>query len=180
MYPCIDDVPLATVPYSCAVVHSNLLDSHPQIPKRLSRILHYQSTPMPTVLKVLDAMINILSRTSELYNVTPPLPSRPKNPYYEEFVQHGTLNRIKAMKNEYPGVTTLQDRLELYTQTANSCAMQQPSYTLVSGSAESFGLPTRKVLTTGANVRRVVRGTEDGDVRWVEDAVGKLCILEGS
>ncbi|CAO3667698.1 unnamed protein product [Umbelopsis vinacea] len=158
----------------------NLLDTHPQIPNRLSRILQYQSTPMPAILKVLDAMINILSRTSELFNVTPPLPSRPKNPYYEEFVQHGTLNRIKSMRSEYPGVNSLQERLELYTTAANNCALQQPSYTLVSGSAEAFGLPKRKVLTTGANVRRVVRGTEDGDVRWVEDAVGKLCILEGS
>jgi hypothetical protein len=161
-------------------VYSNLLDTHPQIPNRLSRILQYQSTPMPAILKVLDAMINILSRTSELFNVTPPLPSRPKNPYYEEFVQHGTLNRIKSMRSEYPGVNSLQERLELYTTAANNCALQQPSYTLVSGSAEAFGLPNRKVLTTGANVRRVVRGTEDGDVRWVEDAVGKLCILEGS
>lgn len=161
-------------------IYSNLLDTHPQIPNRLSRIVQYQSTPMPAILKVLDAMINILSRTSELFNVTPPLPSRPKNPYYEEFVQHGTLNRIKSMRSEYPGVNSLQERLELYTTAANNCALQQPSYTLVSGSAEAFGLPNRKVLTTGANVRRVVRGTEDGDVRWVEDAVGKLCILEGS
>ncbi|CAM0138670.1 unnamed protein product [Umbelopsis sp. WA50703] len=157
-----------------------MLDAHPQIPNRLSRILQYQRAPMPTLLKVLDAMINILSRTSELYNVTPPLANRPTNPYYEEFVQHGIMNRIKSMKQEFPGVHALQERLELYSSAANNCANNIPSYTLVSGSADAFGLPSRKVLTTGANTRRVVRGTEDGDVRWVEDAVGKLCILEGN
>jgi hypothetical protein len=159
---------------------SNMLDAYPQIPKRLSRILLYQSTPMPTTLKVLDAMINILSRTSELFNVNPPLSSPPKNPYYDEFVQLGITRRIQSMKAEYPGVNSLQERLDLYITAANNCNSQHLSNTLVSGSAEAFGLPTRKVLTTGANVRRVVRGTEDGDVRWVEDAVGKLCILESS
>ncbi|KAH8551855.1 armadillo-type protein [Umbelopsis sp. PMI_123] len=158
----------------------NMLDAYPQIPKRLSRILLYQSTPMPTTLKVLDAMINILSRTSELFNVNPPLSSPPKNPYYDEFVQLGITRRIQSMKAEYPGVNSLQERLDLYITAANNCNSQHLSNTLVSGSAEAFGLPTRKVLTTGANVRRVVRGTEDGDVRWVEDAVGKLCILESS
>lgn len=145
--------------YDC---HSRaLLESYRQLPTDLMNLLCYDhcNIPVNTITKTIDAMIDLVKRTNNLFTEN-------NNPITQQWMECGLGHQLASLKQLHSGrhafVESCWELNDLVYQRSNNVAAM-------------FGLSGR-FTTTGANKRRVLHGLEDGDVRLIENAVGKLTI----
>ncbi|CDH49898.1 importin subunit alpha-1-like [Lichtheimia corymbifera JMRC:FSU:9682] len=138
-----------------------LLESYRQLPTDLMSILYYDHDriPLNTITKTIDAMIDLVKRTNNLFN-------EDINPITQHWIECDIGNQLASLQQTHSGrqafVESCLELNDLVYQCSNNVAAM-------------FGLANR-LTTTGANKRRVLHGLEDGDVRLIENAVGKLTI----
>ncbi|KAI9314337.1 armadillo-type protein [Dichotomocladium elegans] len=139
-----------------------LLEAYDELPDDLFYLLchNHESSPVSTCVKLIDAMLDLARRTNQLYTDTN------DNPITAQWADRGIGNYLERMARQFQGRSSIVERCEELSWLV---------YEKSSNVAAAFGLPSR-YLTTGANKRRVLHGFEDGDVRLIENAVGKLSI----
>lgn len=145
----------------CSNLSRALLESYRQLPTDLMSILYYDHDriPLNTITKTIDAMIDLVKRTNNLFN-------EDINPITQHWIECDIGNQLASLQQTHSGrqafVESCLELNDLVYQRSNNVAAM-------------FGLANR-LTTTGANKRRVLHGLEDGDVRLIENAVGKLTI----
>jgi hypothetical protein len=125
-------------------------------------------------LKVVDVLIRIVSRTSKIAELTPPVQPIPRNPYAEEMMREGVIPALTFLCRDLQSAE-LNEQVEiLHTSIMESSPQPQQRNNV--GLASAFGLSRHEIHLPGPNVRRIVHGYEDGDVRLIEDAINSITL----
>jgi hypothetical protein len=100
-----------------------------------------------------------------------------KNPVVDSIISDGIklaslkcLNECSELRTDCQKLHNLLEASNLDVGQTNIISNQEGNV------ANEFGLPSTLEIKAKSNKRRVIRGLEDGDVRLLENAVGKLCI----
>lgn len=151
-----------------------LLRSYSKLIRLLSALLYYPVLPLPICLKVVDVLIRIVNRTSKIAELTPPVQPIPRNPYAEEMMREGVIPALTFLCRDVQS-PELSEQVEiLHTSIMESSPQPQQRNTV--GLASAFGLSRHEIHLPGPNVRRIVHGYEDGDVRLIEDAINSITL----
>ncbi|KAF7726022.1 Importin alpha subunit (Karyopherin alpha subunit) (Serine-rich RNA polymerase I suppressor protein) [Apophysomyces ossiformis] len=149
-----------------------LLSDYPTLPKLLSGLLYYIHVPHNVCIKAIDLIINLIARTNKLTDVLPALNPRPANPYVREFIDLGVRDVLPSLCEASEKWSMLYERCAVLSSMLVDVEEKEKD------AAEQFGLMSSKYSTTGANKRRVLHGLEDGDVRFIENALNTVSISE--
>lgn len=122
-------------------------------------------------LKILDVLIRIVDRTNQISELTPPVQPIPRNPYAEEMVREGAISVLTHLCRELSS-DELNEQTEILHAAIMSSSPTSQSNTI--GLASAFGLSRYGIQLPGPNVRRIVHGVEDGDVRLIENAINGI------
>ncbi|KAG2229624.1 hypothetical protein INT48_001231 [Thamnidium elegans] len=135
----------------------------------LSALLQYPQLSITVCLKVVDVLIRIVDRTNQISELTPPTLSESRNPYAEEMIREGVIPALVYLcqLNQSSELTEQSEILQM----AITC--HSPATNAI-GSANAFGLSRHGIHLPGPNIRRIVKGYEDGDVRFIEDAINSI------
>lgn len=120
-------------------------------------------------LKVVDVLIRVIDRTNQIAELTPPVKPIPRNPYAEEMMREGVIQSLSYLTRELDSSELAEQSEILYTAIATSCPSNNGG-----GMANAFGLSQYGIHLPGPNVRRIVHGYEDGDVRFIENAINNI------
>ncbi|KAI9488800.1 armadillo-type protein [Zychaea mexicana] len=153
---------------------STLLDRFRDLPRALMKLVQYDPHAMPHTVatKVVDAMIQLVGKVGEQYG----------NEWFVDTWRSLDLeNKLRALAEAHPTCKPLlescAEMTALLVSKNNKTAAAATTTPLDAsgGMAAAFGLnvPRKNV---SASKRRVLHGFEDGDVRLIENAVGKLSI----
>lgn len=126
-------------------------------------------------LKVVDVLIRIVDRTNQISELTPPVQPYPRNPYAEEMMREGVIPALTYLCREIQSVELTEQTEILHAAIMSSSSHPQQEQQPAS-SAGAFGLTRLGVHLPTPNVRRIVHGYEDGDVRLIEEAIGSFSI----
>ncbi|RCH82384.1 hypothetical protein CU098_007919, partial [Rhizopus stolonifer] len=149
-----------------------LLRNYTNMIQLLSRLLHYPRLPEPICLKVVDVLLRIVDRTNKISELTPPVEPSPRNSYAEEMINEGVMPELNYLCLQIESQELMAQVELLHAALLASSPMSSQA----SGLASAFGLPTFGNQLSGPNVRRIVHGYEDGDVRLIEDAINSIKI----
>ncbi|KAI8047461.1 armadillo-type protein [Thamnidium elegans] len=146
-----------------------LLRDYSSIIRLLSALLQYPQLSITVCLKVVDVLIRIVDRTNQISELTPPTLSESRNPYAEEMIREGVIPALVYLcqLNQSSELTEQSEILQM----AITC--HSPATNAI-GSANAFGLSRHGIHLPGPNIRRIVKGYEDGDVRFIEDAINSI------
>lgn len=153
---------------------SALLRSYSKLIKLLSALLYYPVLPLPICLKVVDVLIRIINRTGKIAELTPPVQPIPRNPYAEEMMREGVIPALTFLCRDVQS-PELSEQVELLHASIMESS-PQPQQSNNVGMASAFGLSRHEIHLPGPNVRRIVHGYEDGDVRLIEDAINSISL----
>lgn len=152
-------------------IFSALLRTYGTLIKLLSALLQFHKLSSSLCLKVVDVLLRIVDRTNHISELTPPVTPTPRNPYAEEMVREGVIPALVYLCRELQS-NELNEQSELL-QMSIMCNSPHPS-TSPLDSASTFGLSRHGIQLPKPNVRRIVKGYEDGDVRFIEDAINSI------
>ncbi|KAI8641491.1 armadillo-type protein [Parasitella parasitica] len=155
-----------------------LLRNYSRLIKLLAALLHYPLLPFPICLKVVDVLIRIVDRTSQIAELTPPVLPIPRNPYAEEILEEGVISSLKFLCEDFRA-SELDEQVEilrLATMYSSSQLQQSEDNRSAAGLGSAFGLSRRGISLSRPNIRRIVHGFEDGDVRFIEDAIKSITL----
>lgn len=144
-----------------------MLRDYSSIIKLLSALLQYPQLLTAVSLKVVDVLIRIVDRTNQISEVTP----TPQNPYAEEMLREGVIPALVYLCQQSQS-SELIEQSEIL-QMAITCHSSAAPVSAVD-SANAFGLSRHGIHLPGPNIRRIVKGYEDGDVRFIEDAINSI------
>lgn len=165
---------MAVMYYSLVNVSSALLRSYSKLIRLLSAMLYYPILPLPICLKVVDVLIRIVDRTSKIAELTPPVQPVPRNPYAEEMIREGVIPALTFLCRDHRS-RELSQQVEILHASIMDYSPQPQQRNNV-GLASAFGLTRHEIHLPGPNVRRIVHGYEDGDVRLIEDAINSITL----
>ncbi|KAL9556260.1 hypothetical protein PS6_002422 [Mucor atramentarius] len=151
-----------------------LLRSYSKLIRLLSAMLYYPILPLPICLKVVDVLIRIVDRTSKIAELTPPVQPVPRNPYAEEMIREGVIPALTFLCRDHRS-RELSQQVEILHASIMDYSPQPQQRNNV-GLASAFGLTRHEIHLPGPNVRRIVHGYEDGDVRLIEDAINSITL----
>ena len=159
------------------LIYSALLRNYSKLIKLLSALLYYPILPFAICLKVVDVLIRIVERTSKIAELTPPVQPIPRNLYAEEMMREGVIPALTYLCRDLQS-PELNEQVEiLHTAIMYSSPHpQQKGNSNTVGMASAFGLTRQEIHLPGPNVRRIVHGYEDGDVRLIEDAINSITL----
>ncbi|RUO96926.1 armadillo-type protein [Jimgerdemannia flammicorona] len=157
-----------------------LLHTHPLLPRRLTYLIQHQQTPTMTLIKALDAITNIISRTQP--------------PHLPEFVHLGALETAMLIgKRGGRGSLGVVERCEALVEKSMQVTGGDVTQLVdgMNGNVSIEMVPRRLSLLQQQEQRRALAEKEarrrsagtslggelDGDVMWVEEAVGRMSIL---
>lgn len=154
--------------------YSALLRNYPTLIKLLASLLYYHRMSASVCLKIVDVLIRIVDRTNQISELTPPVYPIPRNPYAEEMMREGVIPALTYLCREIKS-TELTEQTEIL-HTAIMCSSPHPQQQQIApaASAGAFGLSRLGIQLPTPNVRRIVHGYEDGDVRLIEDAINSI------
>ncbi|KAG2226823.1 hypothetical protein INT45_005788 [Circinella minor] len=144
-----------------------LLNEFPELPRSLLKLLHYDrySLPVQVANKTLDAMIQLIEKAGKHHG---------NDWYVDSWKSLGVERTIEQLMEVHPTSRNLIDSCnELIGLVASSITTTKTS--AGGGMAAAFGLNIPR-KNASASKRRILHGFEDGDVRLIENAVGKLSI----
>ncbi|GAA5796160.1 hypothetical protein HPULCUR_001529 [Helicostylum pulchrum] len=145
-----------------------LLRNYSSIIRLLSALLQYPQLSTAVSLKVVDVLVRIVDRTNQISELTPSVLPKPQNPYAEEMIREGVIPAlINLCQQSQSSELTEQSEILQMAITCHSSAS-------VDSSANAFGLSRHGIHLPGPNIRRIVKGYEDGDVRFIEDAINSI------
>ncbi|KAI7904970.1 armadillo-type protein [Cokeromyces recurvatus] len=147
----------------------DLLCNHPNIPDILLKLFNYACLPPDTCEKLIQATTSLVQRTNKHS-------TNGKNPSVTLFINHGILSYLELIQKNYNECGIKDSCLKLVTllNASEQNVAQTASISDVADVASAFGLPTVGEIKSKSSKRRVLRGLEDGDVRFIENAVGNL------
>jgi hypothetical protein len=149
------------------------LRNNSKLIKLLTSLLYFHRLNASICLKIVDVLVRIVDRTNQISELTPPVYPIPRNPYAEEMMREGVIPALTYLCRETQS-RELSEQTEIL-HAAIMCSsphpMQQQS---IDTSASAFGLSRYGIQLPGPNVRRIVHGYEDGDVRLIEDAIHSI------
>ncbi|KAI7893062.1 armadillo-type protein [Mucor mucedo] len=150
-----------------------LLRNYPSIIKLLAYLLYFHRMNASVCLKVVDVLIRIVERTNQISELTPPVQPNPRNPYAEEMMREGVIPALTYLCREIKSIelTEQTEILHVAIMSSSPHPQQQPA-----SSASAFGLSRLGIQLPTPNVRRIVHGYEDGDVRLIEEAIGAFSL----
>ncbi|KAI8379001.1 armadillo-type protein [Blakeslea trispora] len=135
-----------------------LLHEHTNLIYDLANLLHYPALPEPICLKIVGVLLCLVNRTNQTSGLHQ---EEGTNTYAEQIIQEGVMPELNFLCREL-GSHELSAQTELlHTALLSSTAKVQ---------ADAFGLPRQGLSLPGTDVRRIVHGFEDGDVRLIEHA----------
>lgn len=125
----------------------------------------------------MDVLIRIVERTSKIAELTPPVQPIPRNPYAEEMMREGVIPALTYLSRDLQS-PELNEQIEILHNAImySSPHPQQKENGNNVGMASAFGLTRQEIHLPGPNVRRIVHGYEDGDVRLIEDAINSITL----
>lgn len=134
--------------------------------------------PVDVCEKIIESMISLIQRSNKWVEQQRfSSEQQQKNPYVTILITNRVHESLPCLHqihhNEYLRDSCLKLDKLLVASNANVNYTANISYSDV---ATSFGLPTVHEIKLKSTKRRVIRGLEDGDLRIIESAVGKLCI----
>jgi hypothetical protein len=151
-------------------MYSELLRTYSILTQSLCYLLYFPRLPLSICLKVVDVLIRIIDRTNQIPELTPPVKPIPRNPYAEEMMREGVIQTLSYLCRELDSATLAEQSEILYTAIATTC----PQSSQQNNMASAFGLTQYGIQLPGPNVRRIVHGYEDGDVRFIENAINNI------
>lgn len=131
-------------------------------------MLHFSRLPSSICIKIVEIFTLIIERTGKIAELTPPVQPHPRNPFAVEMMRDGVVPALRYLCHEIQSQELAEQTEILNTAIMSSHVQQQVSG---AGLASAFGLSRNGVSLPGPNVRRIVHSLEDGDVRFIEDAV---------
>ncbi|KAI8060928.1 armadillo-type protein [Gongronella butleri] len=154
-----------------------LLARHPDLNKALVHLLAHSPVPLNVCTKALDVTLNIVGRTNKIA-VSVGLGC---NPHLQTLEQLGLEDLLVDIRGDSSSmevrkrIDVLRDSLMTAKITsATVSASNAATSSSTTSIAALFGLGA----TIAANKRRVLRGQEDGDIRFIANAVNNLSITE--
>ncbi|CEP17813.1 hypothetical protein [Parasitella parasitica] len=154
----------------------DVLNEHPYLPRSLAAVLSYIDLPLDVCEKAIEAMISLVQRSNKWIDNRFP---NGKNPYVRDLIENGVHTALPCVQKLYQNEEELRDlclKLDKLLVASEQDVVKTASILDVAGMASAFGLPTIVEIKSKSNKRRVIRGSEDGDVRLIQNAVGNLCI----
>ncbi|KAI7907269.1 armadillo-type protein [Cokeromyces recurvatus] len=148
-----------------------LLRSYPKLIKLLASLLFFSRLPEPIILKIVETLIHIIDRTNKIVELTPPVQPIPRNHYAEEMVREDIIPALRFL-SQHIDDPALSSQIELLNELMMSSFPQH--YNSNDHLAVTFGLSSRGIQLAKPDVRRIVHGFEDGDVRLIEDAIVRI------
>ncbi|KAI8971650.1 armadillo-type protein [Mycotypha africana] len=147
-----------------------LLRNYNTLIQSLTSLLHFSRLSSSVCLKVVDCLLKITDRTNQIAELTPPVSPHPRNPYAEEMLRSGVVECLSYLNGEINSAELAMQSEMLIVTLKNS----SPQSSLMdAGLVSAFGLSNTGHLST-PHVRRIVRGYEDGDVRFIEQAIHSM------
>lgn len=110
----------------------------------------------------MDVFTSILERTTKIAELASLVQPIERNPYIEEMVREGVLANLGEQCIQHKSEELQRQAEVLYTTITQSTVI---------GQASVFGLPHHI-----PNVRRIVHGFQDGDIRMIESAFTNIQI----
>ncbi|CEP14047.1 hypothetical protein [Parasitella parasitica] len=155
-----------------------LLRNYSKLIKLLSALLRYPALPLPICLKVVDVLIRIVDRTSKIAELTPPVLPIPRNHYAEEMLREDITSSLTLLSERFRSLELDEQVGILRTAIMYSSPQlyQNNDSGNTAGLASAFGLSRSGFHLSRPNVRRIVHGYEDGDVRLIEDAINSITL----
>ncbi|CAO3618952.1 unnamed protein product [Mucor hiemalis] len=153
-----------------------LLRNHNKLIKLLTSLLYFHRINASICLKIIDVLIRIVDRTNQISELTPPVHPIPRNPYAEEMMREGVIPALTYLCRELSSSELTQQTDVLNTAIMCSSPHPENAYNNTTASASAFGLSRYGIQIPGPNVRRIVHGIEDGDVRLIENAINGICL----
>lgn len=157
------------------IFNRDLLREHETLPHALAAVLNYIELPLDICEKAIESMISLIQRSNRWIDANRYLNG--KNPYVQTLLQGSVREALSQVQENLANSPDLQDlchKLDNLLVASEEDVVQTVND--VSGLASAFGLPTIVEIKSKSNKRRVLRNMEEGDVRLLENAVGKLCI----
>lgn len=161
---------------TCTRFISALLRNHNKLIKLLTSLLYFHRINASICLKIIDVLIRIVDRTNQISELTPPVHPIPRNPYAEEMMREGVIPALTYLCRELSSSELTQQTDVLNTAIMCSSPHPENAYNNTTASASAFGLSRYGIQIPGPNVRRIVHGVEDGDVRLIENAINGICL----
>ncbi|KAI9469915.1 MAG: armadillo-type protein [Benjaminiella poitrasii] len=148
-----------------------LLRNYSKLIKLLASLLHFSRLSTPITLKIIETLIHIIDRTNKIAELTPPIMPTPRNLYAEEMVREDIIPALRFLCQQMDD-PNLSSQTEVLNEFMMSSFPQQ--YNSNDQLANAFGLSSRGIQLPRPDVRRIVHGFEDGDVRLIEDAIVRI------
>ncbi|KAG1146163.1 hypothetical protein G6F37_008067 [Rhizopus arrhizus] len=151
-----------------------LLENHPNFPYNLAILLNYLYLSLDICEKTLESITALIQRTNKWIGNQ----NEGKNPYVTLLIENQTPMALTVIQeNQLNGrISELCLKLGRLLVASDESASQAAAIADSEDMSHAFGLPSIAEIKSKSNKRRVIRGTEDGDVRLIENAVGNLCI----
>lgn len=155
-----------------------MLRNYNKLVQLLSSLFYFPRLHTPICLKIVDILIRIIDRTNQIPELTPPVAPIPRNPYAEEMMHGGVIQSLSYLCRETGSPELVGQSEILYTAIATSCPQSfSPTKEIahsIGGMSAAFGLSQYGIQLPKPNVRRIVHGYEDGDVRFIESAINNI------
>ncbi|KAG1055104.1 hypothetical protein G6F46_000560 [Rhizopus delemar] len=151
-----------------------LLRLHPTLPNELGYLLNYANLSTEICERVLESIISIVQRTNKYVDYR----QYNKNPIVSLFLQERVPEMLNTVHDNYRShkIKTLCAKLSKLLMASEEDINQTAAIVEAGNMADEFGLPSLEEIKSKSQKRRIIRGMEDGDVRWIENAVGGLNI----